>query len=155
MKKIIVSIAIFIFLLTASSFAETSIKADVDKLSLNTDETLTYKITIASSDKKLPAPQLPEFEGLNVVSQAQSSTVSFVKGDIKTILVYAFILVPSEVGKFKIDPATIKIRGKTYSTDSFEIEVSQGKIRPGVPKEEKPALPGESLPESKEPQITL
>ncbi|MDP3732584.1 MAG: BatD family protein, partial [Candidatus Omnitrophota bacterium] len=86
------------------------------------------------------------------VSSAHSSTVSFVKNNIKTILVYAYILAPTDIGKFKIEPSTIKIKNETFSTATFEIEVKQGKAKP-KPK----AQPKETHPEKREepPQITL
>ncbi len=174
MKNTFVLSTIFIFLFTpleisislgghtrflkgfaATVFAETSIKAEVDKTRISTDEILTYKLIITSTERKLPAPQVPKFEGFAVVSQAQSSTITSVKSNIKTILVYAFILAPIDIGRFKIGPSLIKIKNKTYSTDTFEIEVTQGKVKPKVPAEKKPSVPEESLPESEQPQITL
>lgn len=145
-NKIKVFIIIFTFLFIASASADTSIKAEVDKPKLSTDETLTYKVTIASTDKKLPAPQIPNFEGFNVLSQVESSNMSFAKNEIKTTLIYEFILAPASAGKFKIDPSSIKIKNKAITTDSFEIEVTQGKIKPP---------PKQGQPESEEPQITL
>ena len=155
MNKIIVSLVIFVFAFIPLSFAEMSIKAEVDKTRLTTDETLTYKITITSSKENLPQTQIPKFEGFNVLSTTQSSTMEFIGNNIKAVLVYAFVLAPADIGKFKIAPSTIKINKQVYSTDTFEIEVTQGKIKPKAPPEEKPSLPGEPLPESEEAQITL
>ena len=154
MRKVVVGLAIFVFAFLAVSFAETEIKAEADKTSITTDDTLIYKIIITSSDKAVPAPQLPEFTGFGVLSQAQSSTMSYVKSNVKTILVYAFVLAPTEAGKFEIGPSTIKIGNKTYSTQALEIEVKPGKTKPKTHLEE-PSLPEKSLPESQEAQVTL
>lgn len=153
--KSIISIVLFVFFFTISAFAQTSIKAEVDKTRISTDELLTYKLIITSSEKQLPPAQIPRFEGFSVVSQAESSTVSFVKSTIKNILVYAFILVPKDTGKFKIEPSIIKIKDKTYSSDTLEIEVIQGKAKPKAKPEQKPSQPEETQPESEEPQVTL
>ena len=155
MRKIAFLTIIFVFLFIAHAFADTSIKAAVDKLKLSTDETLTYKVTIISTDKRLASPQIPSFKGFSVLSQVESSNMSFVKNEIKTTLIYEFILVPTDVGKFKIDPSSIKILNKTLSTDSFEIEVTLGKIKPQAPPEQKPTPPEQGQPESEEPQVTL
>lgn len=148
MKKLFLA-GIFIFLFTATALAETSLKAEVDKASITTDEAITYKLTIDSTDKNIPQPQLPKFAGFQVISQAQSSNISWLKNGIKTILVYNFILAPVDIGKFKIEPSSLKIKNKTYASDGFEIEVTQGKRKP------KPPLPEEPQPESEEPQVTL
>lgn len=136
--NVIAAIAVFLFFVTA--FADTPIEARVDKARITADETLTYKLTITSSDKKIPAPQLPRFAGFEVISKSQSSMLSFAKGGFRTVLVYEFILSPRDTGKFKIEASTIKIEGKTYSSNDFEIEVVQG-YRPET--------------ESGQPQITL
>lgn len=153
--KLIISTLLLIFFSAANAFAEISIKAEVDKTSITTDESLIYKVIITSTENEAPQPQTPDFTGFNVLSQAQSSTFSYLKTGPKTILVLAFILVPNDIGKFKIEPSVIKLKGKTYSTDSFEIEVTQGKAKPQAPPEEKPTLPEESQPESDQPKITL
>lgn len=155
MKRLTIRAVFFVFLFITPAFAETTMKAEVNKTRITTDETLTYKITIISTDKSISKPQIPKFEGFNAISQLQSSNISFVKAGIKTTLVYTFILSPADTGKFKIEPSHLKIRNKTYSTDSFEIEVIQGKARPMPKSKETPRQPEEILPETEEPQITL
>lgn len=155
MKSILLTIVI-IFLLSADVFAQDfSIKAQVDKNTITLDEAFTYKIIVNSSEKQIPQPQIPEFKGFDIISKLQSSSISWVKGNPKTVLSFTFILVPTEIGKFKIEPSIIKIKNKTYSTDSFEIEVTQGKAKPKT--KPKPYPPEETRPdtETESPQITL
>jgi hypothetical protein len=147
-------ITLFILLIKVNSFAETSIKAEVNKTRITTDETLDYKLTIISTEKNIPQPELPQFKDFNLISQSQSSSISFGKNTIKTILVYEFILNPLKEGEFKIESSIISVGGKTSSTQSFEIKVTAGKIKPQVPPKEKPSQPEEIQPELKE-QITL
>jgi hypothetical protein len=157
MRRIIGITLIFVFLFKAFVFAQISVKAEVDKKSITTDENITYKITITSTQKDIPEPKIPEFKGFNIVSSAQSSTVSFVESGIKAMLVYAFILSPTDTGKLKIEPVIIKIKNETYSSDTLEIEVRQGKTQPKPKPEQKPSLPEESQPEpeSEPAQTTL
>ena len=148
--------ALIIFLFSISfAFAEISLRAEVDKAALSLDDILTYKVTVNSRERNIPQPEIPEFNGFDVVSQSQSSNISFGKGDIETTLIYIFILSPNDIGKFKIEPAAIKLNNKVYTTDSFEIAVSAGKIKPKAPKKPKSSLPQEPLPESGEPQVAL
>jgi len=166
MKKVIILSVIFTSLFIAEAFAQTSIKAEVDKAIVTRDDDITYKLIITSSEKNIPKPQLPKFTGFKIISSAQSSTVSFtpplragagfIKGDAKTIVVYAFVLIPTDIGKFKIEPSSIKIKNETYSTSTLEIEVKQGKVKPKAEPEQKPPQPEETQPETEEqPQITL
>lgn len=141
MRSAFIFSMILLFALAGSGLAEaeTLISAQVDKASITTDEALTYKITIESADKRLPAPTVPKFKGFDVISQAQSSNFSLGKGAVKAVMVYTFILAPREAGKFNIESVSLKIGNKTYSTPSFEIEVTPGKPKPKT--QEIPALP--------------
>ena len=165
MKKLIILSVIFTSLFIAEAFAQTSIKAEVDKTIVTTDDAITYKLIITSSEKNIPKPQLPKFTGFKIISSAQSSTVSFTPPlragagcNVKTIVVYAFVLVPTDKGTLKIEPSSIKIKNETYSTATLEIEVEQGKLKP-KPKTEpgqRPSIPEETQPETEQPpQITL
>lgn len=150
--KVIVSTGLFILSFLISSFAQTSVKAQVDKTRITSDEAITYKFIITSSEKNLPPPQVPKFSGFIIISQSQSSNISLAQGKIKTILVYAFVLLPTEVGKLKIEPGSIKIKDDTYSTNAFEIEVKPGKRKPSLPQESPPPEPEE---QEQQPKVTL
>lgn len=147
MGKAIIIAIILVSCAFTKVFAEANIKAEVDKTSISMDETLTYKITVTSTDQKIPSPQVPKFQDFNVISRAQSSSVSISGNQVKTVLAYAFILAPTKTGKFTIEPASVKIKKDTYSSESFEIEVTEGTVKPKSPKN--------IQPESEEPQITL
>jgi hypothetical protein len=156
MKKTLILGMILSCLFCRGAFAEVTLKAEVDKKSLSTDEILTYKITISYSDVKVSDPALPVFQGFQVVSSAQSSSISLGRGKGKSSLSYAFVLAPEKAGKIKIEAASIKADGQTYSSDAFEIEVTQGarQPQPVLPKT-KPTSPKKSVPQSEEPEITL
>ncbi len=155
MKRIIIFVTIFILTFILKASAYTDIKAEVDKLSLTTDDTLSYKITITSTDQSVPNPALPKFDDFNVVSTGQTSTLSFVKNQVKTVSIYSFLLVPKNAGKFKIQPTQIKIEGDAYETKDFNIEVTPGKPKPKTLPEEKPAVPQEIEPQSGNPKVLL
>ena len=154
--KVIISTGLFIFGFLISAFAETSVKAEVDKTRITTDETITYKLIISSSEKNLPTPEVPKFAdaGFIIISQSQSSNISFQGGKINTVLAYAFVLSPTDIGKMKIEPSSIKIKDDTYSTDAFEIEIKPGKRKPSIP-QESPAEPEQHEQQQQQPQITL
>lgn len=139
---------------STNAFAEFSFKAEVDKTSISTDETLNYKLTITSDERNLPQPKFPDFKGFAVVSSMQSSNLSFGASKVKTAVSYVFILAPAEIGKLSISPSQITVGDKDYSTLSFEIEVKQGKAPVQAPQAPQGA-PQNNLPQSEEPKITL
>ncbi len=153
MKKTLLIAAVAAIACASSAFAQVSIKAEVDKTDLSTDDTLTYKLIITSTQKDIPRPQLPSFTKFEVLSEAQSSTFSFVKSEIRTILVYTCILLPKEAGTLKIGPSSVKDKDQIYSTQELEIKVIQGKQRiPAQPPA--PSEPNTPQPEPGE-QVTL
>lgn len=149
--RAIIPAILLVFAWSGQVFAQIAIKAEVDKTSITADELLTYKLTVSSVEKNIPPPKLPEFRGLAVVSQAESSTVSFQKTGMQSVIVFAFILLPQETGKIKIEPAQVRIKGKVYSSESFQIEVKAGVVR-GVPRKDEP---GPQIPQSDQPQYSL
>ena len=70
MKKVIILSVIFTSLFIAEAFAQTSIKAEVDKTIVTTDDAITYKLIITSSEENIPKPQLPRFTGFKIISSA-------------------------------------------------------------------------------------
>ena len=144
-RLIILALSLVLFI-AASACAEISIKAEVNNTSITTNDNLTYKLVITSTEKNIPSPQLPKFEGFNVLSQAQSSTFSLAANNIKTMLTFTYILAPKEKGKFKIEPAVIKLNDKVLSSATFEVEVKQGSH---------PILAPQQEQKIEEPQITL
>lgn len=144
-KLAITLILIFLFLPLVFAEPEISLKAKVDKTKIASNQTFTYTFTITSFERNLPAPQIPKFKNFKILSQSQSSTTSFAKSKVKIVIAYAFVLAPVDIGKFEIEPSTIKIGNKIYAADVFKIEVTPGH-----------SLPKKLLPETEEqPQITL
>ena len=135
--RAIILVILFIVFYLNSVFAETTIKAGVDKTNITTDEIITYKLTITSTERKVPQPELPEFDGFRIVSQVQSSNIALMKKDITTSIVHTYILAPNKIGIIKIDSSKIKIDDEIISSEAFQIEVKEGKIKPE---------PGEELP---------
>lgn len=141
-----------LFLFYSPALAQTLVKAEVDRTAIAADETLTYKLTISSSVKIIPQPKLPEFTGFSVVSSAQSSQFSLSQGALKSTVNYTLILLPQQTGKLKINPARIRVEGKDYSSQGFEIEVKPGKTRIQTPQQK--IAPPENQTDA-EPQLTL
>jgi len=136
---------------------------EVDKTIVTTDDAITYQLIITSSEENIPKPQLPKFTGFKIISSALVTTVSFTpplsRGagcNVKTIAVYAFVLVPTDIGRLRIEPSSIKIKNETYSTGTLEIEVKQAKLKPKTEPGQRPSIPEETQPEIEQPpQITL
>ena len=152
-KRILI---IVLFLVACSSLTafsdEVRIKAEVDKVSITTDEDITYKLIISSETlKNLPQPEFPKFENFSVLSSAQTSQISLDKGELKALLIYVFILQPKQSGQLQIGPSKIVVNKKEYLSQQFKIEVKQGS-REFPPESE---IPQEEEIQSQTEQIIL
>jgi len=165
MKKIFIYSAIFLFLWGFNACADKApdnniIKAEIDKSELTTDDLLNYKVIINSMGKNISLPDFPEFDGFETVSQAHSSNISFSKGEVRRTTTYLFVLLPDKVGKITIGPASISIGNDIYATESFEIEVTQGKRAPEQEFKNQRRIPKKPYPPdidsgASKPEITL
>jgi len=152
MKFVLVLVfSVFLFEGQSRGWADTTIKAEVDKDSITTDQILTYKLTVVSRQKYIPSFKIPAFNGFVVVSQVQSSSVSFQKGGQQTNLILVFKLKPKQAGKLKIEPAQVVVQGQAYATKALQIEIKQGSLRT-LPSEEEP---GPAIPDSGQPKYNL
>jgi len=139
-------LCLIVFLLAASSaFCETTINSDVDKTTLSVGEELVFKVTVISSERQVSAPKIENFEGFVILSQAESSTVTFDQGGGKSMLVYVYVLTPVHEGTLKIKPVTITVKNKTYATEALSITVN-----PEIKNSKKP--PVENNPDTLGPQ---
>jgi hypothetical protein len=147
---------LFFFFSLSIIFAKTVVEAEIDKTKIATDESITYKFTITVDSKdKVLKPTFPKFEGFSILSQAQSSTVSFGNKGTQSMLLYVFILAPLKTGKLEIEPGKVKIEGKEYLSDGFQVEVTPGKTQSQEPGPQIPPQPEEDQLEPESPQITL
>lgn len=127
MQKILYVTALFVFFFYAIAVAQTSIQAEVDKTELAMDEQVTYTLIIVTTEQEISVPAVSKFSGFKIISQVNSSSVSFDKDVMKSTVVYAFVLKPRKVGIFIIGPSTVKAGNEELATRSFVIEVSAQK----------------------------
>jgi len=154
-KTLVLFLAIFI-LFTSTVFAEVSLRCEVDKKTISIGEQLVYKLIIRYSEKNLPTPKLPKFDGFKIISQAQSSAVVYGPDSVKNQLAYTYILVPLQPGNFTFEPSTVMIQGKTHACEEVKIEVTEDNQRSSRKLQKKVnPLPDKGPSDSKGPQLTL
>lgn len=84
--------------------------------------------TINDKGADLQLPDLSNFDVLMGPSTSQSSSIQIINGKTtqSSSFSYIFILRAKKEGKFTIRPASIKVGGKTYESNSLTIEVVKG-----------------------------
>lgn len=84
--------------------------------------------TVNERGTDLQLPDLSNFDVLMGPSTSQSSSIQIINGKTtqSSSFSYIFILRAKKEGKFTIRPASIKVGGKTYESNSLAIEIVKG-----------------------------
>ncbi len=118
------------------------ISAQVDRTSLNSDESLLLTVTIDASDGQPSLLVLPDLDGFSVVSSTDGTQIMLINGELSVYATHEYWLRPTLVGDLVIEPISVTINGQVYSTEPITIQVSQGsgQIQP-MPSPNSPTFP--------------
>lgn len=88
-------------------------------------EQFRLSFTLNESGSNLQLPDLSNFDVLMGPSTSQSSSIQIINGKTTQTSSYSYIFVlrAKKEGKFTIRPASIKVGGKTYESNSLDIQV--------------------------------
>ncbi|NOX88711.1 MAG: protein BatD [Calditrichaeota bacterium] len=115
------------------------IKAYVSKNKVSINENFTYSIEVSGRSTSLPDPKHPDFNDFYVLSGPNTSTsIQFVNGRMNSSKVFSYYLQPRKKGKLVIAPATVQYKGKTYSSNSITVTVTEVSQQATGPKRTKP-----------------
>ncbi|MGE5393226.1 MAG: BatD family protein [Candidatus Saccharibacteria bacterium] len=91
-------------------------------------EQFRLSFTLNENGSDLQLPDLSNFDVLMGPSTSQSSSIQIINGRTSqsTSFSYMFVLRAKKEGKFTIRPASIKVNGKTYESNTLEIQVVKG-----------------------------
>ncbi len=124
--------SIILYLLLCISFIVVDLSSQEIKFSATTNrniislgEFVTLTVTVSGNIAKVPKPNLPKLDEFYIYSQGSSRNISFVNGKISSSITYSYSLVPKKIGKFTIGSCEISVKGRTFRTESIEIEVSK------------------------------
>lgn len=122
MKQFI--IILFILFVSVTYSQKVKFEAIVPSV-VSASERFYLKYTINQTASDFRSPDLSDFKVLSGPNQSHSSNMSFVNGNMtkETTITLTYVLLAKKVGKFTIKPTTIKVKGKTYNSNSIKIEV--------------------------------
>ncbi len=94
---------------------------------------LVYELNAGASE--LQIPELNDFQLLGGPSTGSSSSIQIINGKTTRSekYTYTYYLLAIKEGTFTVPPATAKIKRDTYTSNSVQIEVVQGKAETGQP----------------------
>lgn len=116
----------FLFIPGFAFSQKVKFEASVDRTQLAAGE--EFSITF-SSNTDLPSFQTPSFENFRIASGPNyQNSVEIVNGKVSVQTLLSYTLTPKMEGTFKIGPASITVKGKTYYTQPITILVTGSSI---------------------------
>ena len=113
---------------------EIEISATVDRNPVALDEQFVYEVEVSGKVQNLPDIELPDFSDFMVVGgPSSSSSFQIINFQVSSSRTYTVILMPRNVGSYKIAPATTTFKGQTYQTSAVDITVVQASAKPQAP----------------------
>jgi oxygen tolerance protein BatD len=114
-----------VILLGAAQGADISISANVDRSSAAPGEEFIYNVKISSeSNSSLPEPDLPSLYDFEIISGPNNSqSVQIINGKMSAENNYSVHLSVMKPGNYIIAPASIKVKGKTYRSNTCSINI--------------------------------
>ena len=84
----------------------------------------SFEVKFEVTNAKVEDFDAPRFEGFDIVAGPnQSSTMSMINGETTQSMSFSYVLMPSTVGGFYIDPASARVDGEMMETTPIEIIV--------------------------------
>ena len=133
LKLCIVAIGLLVSLSVGLMWTSTThaqafpIKASVDKDLLPIGELVTLTVQV-TGPPGLPAPSLPNLNGLILIDRSVSSSISIIDGRSTAEVTHRYILQPTRTGELRIDSIRITIEDRPYATPPIDEEVTAGTI---------------------------
>ncbi|MDR0617330.1 MAG: BatD family protein [Endomicrobium sp.] len=129
-------ITCFILLIFATvvAYSDTiSYKAFVDRNTVPLNEFFVYSITLSGDGGNLPEHQVSNLTDFAKFGTSTSQNMSVINGKTSVSVTYKYTLGPKRIGKFTIPPARITYNGKTYLTETVDIEVTPSQSAQSLP----------------------
>lgn len=131
----LISFVLFFFsavVLVPRAYAQDpTFEASVDKNPVAVGDQFTLSFVLRNAGmgggKNIKLPNLDRFHIM--AGPSTSTNMQIINGAVSTSATYSYVLQPKDAGTFTIGAASIEVGNKTYSSNSFTIEVVKGTPR--------------------------
>ena len=124
MRKLIFLCIVMLTMTVASKAADVTFQASAPQ-AVVVGEPFRLSFVVNAEGKDLRVQEMPDFDVLMGPSQSTSYSSSWVNGKStsETTVTFTYVLMPKKEGTFNIPPATIKVNGANYTSNSLSVKV--------------------------------
>ncbi|MBW1797874.1 MAG: protein BatD [Deltaproteobacteria bacterium] len=118
--------AIFLFLISpCPANADISITLRLDRNKATPMDSITMLVKLSGVRKSDSRPVLNGLESFDVTRTGTSSRVEIINGKVNSGIDYTYLLRPKKTGTFKIGPAEVKVKGKTFRSNTETLKIME------------------------------
>jgi len=115
-----------ILLLSSNCFAvEFTLTAKVNRQDVSLSDRIVYQVVFKGKDvSNVPDPSLPNLSGkFVVISKSESTSFSYVNGQVSSAKTKSYVLRPLKTGDFSIGSTTVTYKGQVFKTNPIQVTV--------------------------------
>lgn len=126
-KALLIFLLIFAAPLSAAPQDEVTVQAALSSESITEEDVVQLVVSIAAPGNIGEVDvQLPLLRDFDKIGEQSSSQLSQFNLEIRTVLRYTYNLRPKRQGTFTIPPFTVRVGGKSYTTEPLRVTVTPG-----------------------------
>lgn len=127
-----ISKILFVVLLIAGNLLAQKFELTADRTKVGVNDRFQVYFTFEKqSNQNVSNFKPPSFNGFRVLSGPnQSTSMQIINGQVSSSITFSYILTPQNVGNHRIGKAAIEFNGKTYESNTLDIQVVQGSVTP-------------------------
>jgi hypothetical protein len=118
--------AVFLFLISPrQANADISITLGLDRNEATLTDSITMLVKLSGVRNTDSQPVLKGLESFDVTRAGTSSRVEIINGKVDSGIDYTYLLRPKKTGTFKIGPAEVKVKGKTFLSNAEVLKIME------------------------------
>ncbi|NQU14353.1 MAG: protein BatD [Desulfobacteraceae bacterium] len=122
---------LLLVLLPCPALAQVSVALNLDRGEATTTDTVQMVVTVSGVRNADSEPVIEGLGSFSVSRGGSSSRVQIINGRISANIDYTYYIQAKEVGTFRIGPAKIKIKGKTFPSNTETLTIREAAVSPG------------------------
>ena len=122
-NSFIILTIILINLIPALTAANISVSLKLDRSETLLTDSVQLIISVAGSRDSGSNPEIQGLEHFLVSTGGTSSRFEFINGKISSGMDYTYFIQPQKTGSFRIGPAQVQLKGKTYTSNTATLRV--------------------------------
>ncbi len=122
-------IAAVLFLVSTALAQDIGVSATVDKTEATIEDAISLSVTVSGTQNS-PTPQLPPLPEFRVQSLGTSSSVQIINLKMNSTVTFSYRMNPIKTGTFVVQPITVTIDEKTYTTEPITLHIKEPSAAP-------------------------